>query len=89
MAYDNNMSGVLFKNDRKTKDTQPTYKGFCEIDNVEFWMSAWVNTAKGGPRQGQKFLSIRFEAKNQDQVKSSGSTSSDSDGASFDDDIPF
>ena len=45
--YDNNMKGVLFKND-KTKDTQPDATGSIVINNVEYGMSAWNNTSKGG-----------------------------------------
>lgn len=45
--YDNNMKGVLFKND-KTKDTQPDATGSIVIDNVEYGISAWNNTSKGG-----------------------------------------
>ena len=45
--YDNNMKGVLFKND-KTKDTQPDSTGSIVIDNVEYGISAWDNTSKGG-----------------------------------------
>lgn len=36
------------------------YKGQCEIDGEEFWLSAWIkNGAKG------KFMSIAFTAKEQ------------------------
>ncbi len=57
--YDNNLRGALFKNDRKEKDTHPDYKGSCEIDGTEFWVSAWIKQSKAGA----KFMSLSFEAK--------------------------
>ena len=52
--YDNNMRGVLFKNDNKKDDSQPDYKGKIEVNHEEFWLSAWINTSKAG----NKFMSI-------------------------------
>ncbi len=57
--YDNNMRGVLFPNDRKEKDTHPDFKGSCEINGVEYWLSAWKETGNK-PR-----LSISIQAKEQ------------------------
>ena len=58
--YDNNMRGVLFKNDRKEKDSHPDYKGSCEVNGVEMWMSAWIKEGAKG-----KFMSLSFEPKQQ------------------------
>ena len=51
MEYDNELRGVLFRNDRKDKETQPDHKGNCQIDGVEYWISAWVNVKPSGRRQ--------------------------------------
>lgn len=56
--FDNNLRGVLFKNDRKEKDSHPDYKGSCEIEGVEFWLSAWIKDGQKG-----KFMSISFQEK--------------------------
>lgn len=56
--YDNNMRGVLFKNDRKEKDSHPDYKGSCEVNGVEMWLSAWFKEGAKG-----KFMSLSFEPK--------------------------
>jgi hypothetical protein len=58
MDYDNNLRGVLFKNDRKEKDTHPDYKGSAEVGGVEYWLSAWIKSGKNG-----KFMSLSFTAK--------------------------
>jgi hypothetical protein len=90
--YDNNMSGVLFKNERKTKETHPGYQGSCEIDGVEMWISAWVKEGKNG-----KFFSLAFKPKDEQPAKAKVSqsqrpmhgTKTDSGFDAMDDDIPF
>ena len=56
--YDNELRGVLFKNDRKGNDSQPDYKGQCEIDGVEYWISSWIKEGQKG-----KFMSLSFQPK--------------------------
>jgi len=47
--YDNNLSGALFKNNRKRDGRQdPDYTGSCEIDHVGYWVSAWISTSRKG-----------------------------------------
>lgn len=60
-TYDNNLSGVLFKNDDKREGKKdPDYRGSAEINGVQFWLNAWINTAK---KDGRKFMSLKFEPK--------------------------
>ena len=46
-------SGVLFKNDRKEKETHPDYKGKINCGGTERWLSAWIKEGKSG-----KFMSL-------------------------------
>jgi len=55
--YDN--SGVLFKNEDKSKDTDRDYRGNATIDGREYWVSAWIKEAPSG----SKFLKFSFKAK--------------------------
>lgn len=58
--YDNNLSGVLFKNDKQGNEKRPDYKGSCEIDGSSMWVSAWVREKKDG---SGKYMSLTFEHK--------------------------
>jgi single-stranded DNA-binding protein len=60
--YDNNMRGVLFENDRKETDNHPDYTGKCEVDGVEYWLSAWVKPGRNGD-----FFSLSFKPKEGEQ----------------------
>jgi hypothetical protein len=53
MAYDNRNRGVLFKNDRKQKDTHPDYQGKIDVNGTEYKLSAWIKEGKKG-----KFMSL-------------------------------
>lgn len=63
MAYEKkDMSGALFKNDRKTRETHPEYQGYVLVNGVEFWLSAWVKEGGKG-----KFFSLSLQPKNKEQ----------------------
>lgn len=86
--YDNNLRGVLFKNDRKEKDSHPDYKGSCEVDGTEYWLSAWIKEGRNG-----KFMSLAFTEKEEAPAPApaprgrNGGREQRRD--EFDDDIPF
>jgi uncharacterized protein (DUF736 family) len=55
MAYEpKDMSGVLFKNDKKKSDKAPDYTGNVIVHGQKFQLAAWVKTA----RNDSKFMSI-------------------------------
>jgi hypothetical protein len=83
MAYEmKDMSGSLFKNDKREKDTHPNATGSCLIDGVAFWISAWTKEDKNG----NKYQSLAFKRKDEAKPapKKSGGTFDD-----MPDSIPF
>ena len=89
--YDNELKGVLFKNDDKDTDKHPDYKGSATIEGVEYFMDAWVNTAESG----RKYMSFRFKPKTKKREPDPtrrAATRHEKTGTGFDDmddDIPF
>ncbi len=63
--HDNSNSGALFRNDRRTEETHPQYKGngqhTCPSCGhvTEFWIAAWLNEAK----KVGKYFKMRFSDK--------------------------
>jgi len=54
-----NNSGALFDNRRKEKDTHPDKQGQATINGVDYWISGWMKTSKGG----DKYMSLSFKPK--------------------------
>ncbi len=56
MAYEHrDMTGSLFRNDAKEKDTQPNARGSCVIDGVAYWIDAWTKEGPNGKWQSLSF----------------------------------
>jgi hypothetical protein len=61
MAYDNTNRGTIGRNDQKQEGSkQPDFRGQCNIDGREFWISGWIQTNR---EDGSKFFSLAFEDK--------------------------
>lgn len=88
MAYEQkDMSGTLFKNDKREKDTHPHATGTAIIDGVEYWVSAWTKEGAKG-----KFQSLSFKPKQeraQEIKKAYKEPEQKSYGNALNDDIPF
>ena len=76
--YDNEMRGVLFRNDRKESDKHPDYNGSCQIEGMEYWLSAWIKEGKNG-----KFMSLSLKPKD------GSNRPAPKRGRKDDEDIPF
>ncbi len=64
MAYEQkDMSGSLFRNDKKEADTHADYKGSALLGGVEHWVDAWINTSAAGT----KYMALKFKPKDQAQ----------------------
>jgi hypothetical protein len=86
MAYEQrDLSGSLFKNDKREKDTHPNLTGTVMIGGVEYWASGW--TKERG--NGDKWISLSFkpkEARNGDGYPRQNPLN---DPHPVDDEIPF
>lgn len=91
MAYDNNLTGALFKNDRKEAETHPDYKGSCEINGVQYWVNSWINESS----KGVKYMSLKFSPKEEQQkqqrqnLQRSAKAAQVDYGDDLDDSVPF
>lgn len=56
--YDDTNRGVLFRNDRRENDRQPTHTGHINIEGREYWLSAWVKEGQKG-----KYFSLSAKPK--------------------------
>ena len=59
MEYDNTNRGALFRNEEKTEEKHPDYRGNLNVDGTELWLSAWVKTSK----KGTKYMSLSVKPK--------------------------
>jgi uncharacterized protein (DUF736 family) len=41
-------TGAIFKNDKKTADNQPDYRGKINVEGKELEISLWVRTSQSG-----------------------------------------
>jgi len=91
MAYEmKDGEGSLFRNERRETDEQPTHKGSCKLDGVEYWISGWVNTAGPNAKNpGLKFFGLRFQEKDNGFSHAPRSSEKVGQANDFDDDIPF
>ncbi len=51
------LTGVLFKNDKRDKDTSPMYMGSCTIEGKKYYIAAWVNKSNDGTKT---YMSLKF-----------------------------
>lgn len=86
MAYTpKDMTGSLWRNERKEKPTHPDHKGEIVVAGTRYELAAWVREAKNG----KKFFSIAVSVpRERTETQQPAAPATDNGGAS-DDTIPF
>ena len=65
-VFDNELRGVLFKNDRRREGKKdPHYTGSCEVGGMEYWMAGWKKKSK----DGDVYVSLSFSVKDKESRK--------------------
>lgn len=81
MAYEQrDMSGSLFRNDKKESEKHPNMTGSAMIDGVEYYVSGWTKESAKG-----KWVSLAFKQKDKEAPKTATRASVDE----LDNDLPF
>ena len=81
MEYDNNNTGVLFRNETATPENkQPYMTGKCEVNGKEMQVAGWMKESKAG----KKFLSLKFQEPQTKEAVASSDSSTSTTG-----DVPF
>jgi uncharacterized protein (DUF736 family) len=73
-----NNSGAIFKNDKKTAETHPDYKGKVNVNGKDMEVALWLKESKSG----LKYFSATFQ---EPYVKPEAAVVTDEQ----DDDLPF
>lgn len=76
------MSGTLFRNDKREKDTHPNATGKAMIGGVMYYVSAWTKEGANG-----KFQSLSFKPVEEAPTKARPKAAPVED--DFNDSIPF
>ena len=78
-------TGAIFKNNNKTKDTQPDYRGKVNVEGKELEISLWLKESK----QGVKYFSASFQEPYVKPAAPISETMGNAIAESFDSGLPF
>ena len=74
------LQGSLFKNDNRKNEQHPLYRGSALIEGQEYWISAWINEVRSGPKAGEKYMSLKLDVKKDKEGASVSAGSEEADG---------
>ena len=83
------MSGNLFKNEKKEKKKQKDYWGSCKIRGEVYEIAGWINTSE---KTGKKYINFKFQTEEEAakyKEKKDNKSSDEPIKVKSDEDIPF
>lgn len=84
-----NNSGAIFKNDKKTADNQPDYRGKIVVDNKEWEISLWLRESAKGTKYFSAAIKEPWIAPNETPQLQNTTDKIKADTNDFDDGLPF
>ena len=84
-----NNSGAIFKNDKKTADNQPDYRGKMVVDNKEWEISLWLRESAKAVKYFSAAIKEPWVAPNDGVQLQSTSDKIKAETNDFDDGLPF
>lgn len=85
MSYDNTNRGSIWKNDKKSKETDPDYTGSINIEGVDYWLNGWRKSEDAA----EKAPVLKFTVRKKGEVKKPSSGKAGNSIADLDSDIPW
>lgn len=82
-------SGAIFKNDKKTADNQPDYRGKINVEGKELEISLWVKTAQSGVKYMSAAIKEPYVAPAPAPVLQNTTDKIKAADELFEDDLPF
>lgn len=84
--YDNTNRGAIWKNDKKTEEKHPDFRGELNVEGSEYWVSAWKR--KPGAKESAPPLTFALTLKESNVKKPVNSAPAKGDDLT-DEEIPF
>jgi uncharacterized protein (DUF736 family) len=53
------LTGALFKDEDRSKENQPHYRGYVKVQDQEYWVAGWIKKSRGG----MVYMSLALTAK--------------------------
>ena len=63
--FDNTNRGAVWKNDRKSKDTDADFTGSINIEGKEYWLNAWHRDKDASDKSPALKFTVRAKQSNQ------------------------
>ena len=82
-------SGAIFKNDKKTADNQPDYRGKINVEGKDLEISLWVKTAQSGVKYMSAAIKEPYVAPAPAPVLQNTTDKIKAADELFEDDLPF
>jgi uncharacterized protein (DUF736 family) len=84
-----NNSGAIFKNDKKTSEKAPDYKGKVNVNGKEMEISLWFKTSQKGTQYFSAAFQEPFKKENQVMTKPNNYDTHQEFRIDSKDDLPF
>ena len=66
--YSNENRGSIWKNDTKTTENHPDFKGSLNVNGVDYWVSAWKRKEGANPKAPAMSFTVKPKEEQQQSI---------------------